>query len=99
MRLGLWEVGLSLSWISKNYRVPAKVGQRVRYTGDKGPKCWVREGTIVGAHGAHLKIRMDGDSFSGHYHPTWELEYLLDPTVAQIKLAGLDPEQPGSAAP
>lgn len=67
---------MSLEYIRATYHVPAKVGQRVRYTGDKGPKGWVREGTITGANGSHLRIRMDGDSFSNIYHPTWELEYL-----------------------
>lgn len=67
---------MSLEYIRTAYNVPAKRGQRVRYTGDKGPKVGARDGTITGAHGAHLRIRMDGDSFSNIYHPTWELEYL-----------------------
>jgi hypothetical protein len=69
-------VEVSLDYISRTYGVPAKRGQRVRYTGDKGPKVSAREGTITAAEGAHLRIRMDGDSFSNVYHPTWELEYL-----------------------
>lgn len=67
---------MSLDYIRTAYGVPAQRGQRVRYTGDKGPKGMAREGTITGADGAHLRIRMDGDSFSNIYHPTWELEYL-----------------------
>ena len=69
---------MSLDYIRTTYGVPARKGQRVRYTGDKGPKNPAREGVIIGASGAHLRIRMDGDSFSNIYHPTWELEYLGD---------------------
>lgn len=76
---------MSLSYIAKMYRVPAKRGQRVRYTGDKGPKGVARYGTITSASGAHLNIRMDGDSFSQPYHPTWELEYLKDEFVEAVK--------------
>jgi hypothetical protein len=76
---------MSLSYIAKAYGVPAKRGQRVRYTGDKGPKAQPREGTITAAEGAHLRIRMDGDSFSQPYHPTWELEYITDQIVKAVK--------------
>ena len=76
---------MNLSYIAKTYGVPAKRGQRVRYTGDKGPKGGAREGVITSASGAHLNIRMDGDSFSQPYHPTWELEYLKDPFVEAVK--------------
>ena len=74
---------MSLDYIAKAYGVPAKRGQRVRYTGDKGPKGWVREGTITGANGAHLLIRMDGEGFTQPYHPTWELESLTEPQKAK----------------
>lgn len=70
---------MSLDYIRTTYGVPARKGQRVRYTGDKGPKNPAREGVITGASGAHLRIRMDGDSFSNIYHPTWEIEYLQEP--------------------
>jgi len=70
---------MNLQYISTAYNVPAKKGQRVRYTGDKGPNKPAREGVITGAKGAHLRIRMDGDSFSNIYHPTWEIEYLQEP--------------------
>jgi hypothetical protein len=76
---------MSLSYIRTTYRVPAKRGQRVRYTGDRGPKAKPREGVIVGAEGAHLRIRMDGDSFSNIYHPTWELEYIDNPVLKDIR--------------
>jgi hypothetical protein len=70
---------MSLDYIARTYGVPAKRGQRVRYTGDKGPTAKPREGSITRADGAYLRIRMDGDSFSNIYHPTWEIEY-LEPT-------------------
>lgn len=70
---------MSMEYIRKSYGVPAKQGGRVRYTGDKGPHKTARYGTITGAHGSHLRIRMDGDSFSNIYHPTWEIEYLEAP--------------------
>lgn len=67
---------MSLDYIRTYYGVPARRGQRVRYTGDKGPNAKPREGTITSANGQHLCIRMDGDSFSNLFHPTWALEYL-----------------------
>lgn len=76
---------MSLSYIRHHYRVPAQKGGRVRYTGDKGPKAKPREGVITGAKGAHLRIRMDGDSFSNSYHPTWELEYLPNPVLEGLR--------------
>jgi len=67
---------MSLDYICQSYGVPANRGQRIRYTGDKSPKATARDGTITGAEGPHLRIRMDGDSFASIYHPTWEIEYL-----------------------
>ena len=67
---------MSFEYIRKAYGVPAKRGQRVRYTGDRGPNAIPREGMITSAAGAKLRIRMDGESYSGIYHPTWEIEYL-----------------------
>ena len=58
----------SIEYIRKYYNVPAKVGGRIKYKG----KC----GTIIGATGAYLKIRLDGEKKSLCYHPTWEIEYL-----------------------
>lgn len=68
---------MSIDYIRSYYGVPARKGGRVRYTGDRGPNATPREGTITGASGAHLTIRMDGDSFAQPYHPTWELQYLV----------------------
>lgn len=72
---------MSLGFIRAYYNVPARRGQRVRYTGEKGPSAKPREGAITAAHGAHLRIRMDGEGFSNIYHPTWELEYLPEVTL------------------
>ena len=63
---------MSLDYIRKTYGVPAKRLGRVEYTGGKEP----RSGTITGAAGGSLKVRMDGHRHSAKYHPTWELRYL-----------------------
>ncbi len=67
---------MSLGYIRQTYGVPAQRGGRVKYTGDCTRRGNPRFGTITGAQGAHLRIRMDGDAFAQPYHPTWELEYL-----------------------
>ncbi|UYT54105.1 hypothetical protein OHI65_06920 [Brucella sp. MAB-22] len=61
-----------MSWIRKTYRVPAKRGGRVKYTGGKQPQY----GTIVDANGQYLVIRLDGEAHELSYHPTWEITYL-----------------------
>ncbi|MBK1799327.1 hypothetical protein AVM47_015635 [Pseudomonas aeruginosa] len=33
-------------------------------------------GTITSAKGAHLMIKLDGESKPRKFHPTWELQYL-----------------------
>ncbi|MBF6277033.1 hypothetical protein [Nocardia nova] len=63
---------MSMQWVRDNYRVPAKRGGRVRYTGDRTPQL----GTITGTVHGSLRIRLDGEKNSAPYHPTWELEYL-----------------------
>lgn len=63
---------MSMDYIRKTYNVPAKRGGRVEYTHPKP----ARMGTIIGADGARLRIRLDGEKFVGRYHPTWELRYL-----------------------
>lgn len=64
---------MSMEYIRKTYNVPAKRGGRILYTGDKGEK---RYGTIVGAIGQYLSIRLDGEKVPQYYHPTWELTYV-----------------------
>lgn len=63
---------MSIEWIRKNYSVPAKVGGRIEYSGETPPQL----GTICGASGGHLSIRLDGVKHSMPFHPTWKLRYL-----------------------
>lgn len=72
---------MSMQYIRDYYRVPAKRGGRVEYTG--GGKATT--GTITGTSGARLRVRMDGDTAAGNYHPTWAMRYL--PEQAQIRPA------------
>ena len=60
-----------LIYISRAYNVPAEIGQRIRFQGEK-------EGEIIGSHNAHLKVRFDGydkDDYC-YLHPTWMVEYI-----------------------
>jgi len=61
-----------MDYIRRTYRVPAKRGGRVKYTGKGRDEL----GTIAGAAGAHLSIRLDGVKHTLPFHPTWKLEYL-----------------------
>ena len=63
---------MSVDYIRKSYMVPAKVGGRVRYFGGKEPAI----GTIIGAEGAHLKIRLADTKRAQPFHPTWKIDYL-----------------------
>lgn len=63
---------MSIDWIRKNYNVPATRGGRVEYTGKGRPEL----GTICGAQGSHLSIRLDGKKHALPFHPTWKLRYL-----------------------
>lgn len=63
---------MSIDYIRRQYSVPAKKGGRVEYTGNDKPEF----GTICGAQGAHLTIRLDGMKHTMPYHPTWKLRYL-----------------------
>ena len=75
---------MSMEQIRKSRGVPAKRGGRVLYKGKVNN--W-REGTIVGARGGYLQIRLDGDKHAGSYHPTWMLEYLPDePTCRELTI-------------
>lgn len=70
---------MSLDYISETYRVPASKGGRVEYTGGGAPV----QGTITGADGARLMIRLDGEKLARRYHPTWEIRYLEARAAAQ----------------
>lgn len=66
-----------MEWIRSQYGVPAKRGGRVEYTPCEGSKdAPGKRGTITGANGGHLLIRLDGEKHSRPYHPTWQLRYL-----------------------
>lgn len=62
---------MSMEYIREYYKVPAKRGMSVKYQG--------KLGLIVGADGAYLKIRLNGESEVRLYHPTWEMEYIHKP--------------------
>lgn len=65
--------------IRDTYRVPAKRGGRVVYSGD--PYRPDRKGTITGTSQngqAYIRLRLDGNNYSQNYHPTWQIEYLPD---------------------
>lgn len=69
---------MSIAYIRDFYGVPAKRGGRVEYYGGKMPIF----GTITGADGAHLSIRLDGNKHPSPFHPTWALRYLDAPDAA-----------------
>lgn len=64
----------AFDYIRKHYGVPAKQGQRIKYTGEYPPLF----GTITGARGGHIRVVMDGEKHSGLFHPTWSIEYLKE---------------------
>ncbi len=66
---------MSLEYIRKHYGVPAKRGGRVKYS-PCGVICLAEQGTITGAQGARIRVRMDGETKSRLFHPTWGIEYL-----------------------
>lgn len=63
---------MSLEYIRKTYGVPARRGGRIEYNNNGR----VEFGTIVGASGAHLSIRLDGMKHTLPFHPTWSLKYM-----------------------
>jgi hypothetical protein len=63
-----------MQYIRDTYKVPAKRGGRVKFTGN--PHNRPQFGTIVGSDGARLRVRMDEEKNTFSYHPDWEIEYL-----------------------
>lgn len=63
-------------YIAYYYGVPAKVGGRIRYTGNQAGD--PMDGTITGTEQARLMVRLDGHATSVPMHPTWKLEYLQE---------------------
>jgi hypothetical protein len=67
---------MSLQYIRDYYKVPAVLGNRVRYTGDPAAPV---NGTITGAQDSRLRVLFDGEKRPSILHPTWEVKY-LEPT-------------------
>ena len=75
---------MSLDYIRRAYRVPAKRGARVEYLASDGE---LMEGTITGSKGARLRVRLDGAKQSFIFHPTYALKYLPDgPTSIVLQM-------------
>jgi hypothetical protein len=66
---------MSLEYIRDYYKVPADLGRRIQYTGNKGSTL---NGVITGADDAHLLARLDSYEEPVALHPTWNVEYLDD---------------------
>lgn len=63
----------TMQYIRDTYRVPARRGQRVEYRDMDGT---VKAGVVTQAHGARVRIRLDGERSGRIFHPTWNLRYL-----------------------
>ena len=62
---------MSLEYIRNHYNVPAQKGERVViFSGQRA--------TIVGSHGPHLMIVVDGEQVAKPYHPTWNIDYFTN---------------------
>ena len=61
---------MSITYIRKHYKIPAKRGMRVRV-------CDLL-GTIIGSKFSYLKIHLDGEHATQLYHPTDKIEYLIN---------------------
>ncbi|KTC71467.1 hypothetical protein Lqui_2124 [Legionella quinlivanii] len=58
---------MSMQYIRRYYKVPAKRGQKVIANGQLG--------VITGSRGAYLRIRLEKEKKSSLYHPIWEMQY------------------------
>ena len=65
---------MSMDYIRRAYAPKAKRGGRIEYTGDGVAE----RGTITGADGHYLRVRLDGLKRSGNFHPTWRIKYLAE---------------------
>ncbi len=65
----------SMEYIRQTYRVPARRGMRVRWERWTG---FFLTGTIVGALGESLRVRIDNTTWPDLVHPLDHLEYLED---------------------
>ncbi len=55
-------------YVRTRYGVPAQRGMRVVANG--------KPGRITSSAGQYIRVRLDGENFSGYWHPTWNMEYL-----------------------
>ncbi|MGK3708560.1 hypothetical protein [Arthrobacter sp. IK3] len=73
---------MSLDYISKNFKVPAVRGARVA-TKELNP----RFGTVIGARGNLVRVRLDGVDDSVLLHPRKGLHYLESTDKSSAKAA------------
>jgi hypothetical protein len=73
---------MGMAWVRKYYRVPAKRGGRVEYTGEGPHKPEL--GTITSVRSGRLMVRLDGHKLSYPFHPTWALRYLDAPSSRAV---------------
>lgn len=62
---------MSLAYVRTYYRVPARRGGVILYTGGNAP----RRGVILSATHS-LRVRWEDDGTRARLHPTWEVAYL-----------------------
>jgi len=73
---------MSMQSIRDYYKVPAKRGARIEFTGDSLGKFIYgflykgKKGTITGSYRNYLRVRFDSESDIKTLHPTWEVRYL-----------------------
>ena len=66
------KMGMSnCEYVRDTYGVPAEIGRRIRFRGDK-------EGVIIKDMGNYIGVNFDSDKpgIAKPLHPTWEVEYL-----------------------
>jgi hypothetical protein len=61
----------SFDYVRRYYGVPAKRGMRVTVNG--------LPGRITSAAGQYIRVLFDGDTQSSLCHPTWRVEYHVEP--------------------
>jgi hypothetical protein len=64
---------MSLDYIRQHYKVPARRGCRIKFTPCPGI---VKEGFVVAASGAYIRVRFTDFRRTVLLHPSWRVEYL-----------------------
>ena len=72
---------MTMTHIRKTYKVPAKRGSRIKYTGGKKPLF----GTILNSKHERIMVKMDTINIIYKLHPTWEIEYLPQKDTENFK--------------